>query len=226
MLVIDTLPVALAAVVGAKVTVKETFWPGLRVWADSVLMLNPVPAMLLPEIETAAVPVLESVTVVGALLLPTATLPKLTLAGLALSAPCVPVPLTGIERVPFVAVDVIVMLPDAVPVAVGANAVEKLAVAPAAIVWLALSPLALKPDPVVLTWLIVTVVFPEFVSVIVWVPLDPTTTPPKFTLPGLAVSVLPDATALPVRVSVCGEFPALSVKTMLPVAPVLDVGAN
>jgi hypothetical protein len=42
-------------------------------------MLKPVPVMLLPLIATAAVPVLESVTVVGALLLPTATLPKLTL---------------------------------------------------------------------------------------------------------------------------------------------------
>ena len=111
-------------------------------------MLKPVPVMLLPVMETAAVPVLESVTVVG-VLLPTATLPKLTLEGLALSAPCVPVPLRGIDTVTFVAVDVIVMLPDAVPVAVGANDAEKFAVAPAAIAWLALSPVALNPDLVV-----------------------------------------------------------------------------
>ena len=113
-------------------------------------MLKPVPVMLLPVIETAAVPVLESVTVTG-VLPPTVTLPKLTLDGLALSPPSVPVPLRGMDSDPFVAVDVIVMLPDDVPVAVGANAAEKVAVAPAAIVWFALSPLVLKLDPVVLT---------------------------------------------------------------------------
>ena len=35
---------------------------------------------------------------------------------------------------------------------------------------------------------------------------------------------VPLATALPVRLKVCGEFPALSLKTMLPVDPVVDVG--
>jgi len=113
-------------------------------------MLKPVPVMLLPLIETAAVPVLDSVTVTGALP-PTVTLPKLTLGGLALSPPSVPVPLRGMDRDPFVAVDVIVMLPDDDPVAVGANTAEKLAVAPAVIVWFALSAVVLKPVPVVLT---------------------------------------------------------------------------
>ena len=188
-------------------------------------MLKPVPVIPLPEIETAAVPVLESVTATAALL-PTARLPKLMLAGLALSAPCVPIPLSGIETVPLVAVDVIVMLPDTVPVAVGTNETAKFAVAPAAIVCSVLSPVALNPDPVVLTWLMVMVALPEFVSVMVCEPLVPTTTLPKFTLPGLAARVLPDATALPVSDRVWGEFPALSVKTTLPVAPVMDVGAN
>jgi hypothetical protein len=60
-------------------------------------MLKPAPVMLLPVMETGAVPVLERVIVVGVLLLPTATLPKLMLAGLALRVPCVPVP----ERASF-----------------------------------------------------------------------------------------------------------------------------
>ena len=188
-------------------------------------MVRPAPVMLLPVMETAAVPVLESVTATAALL-PTARLPKLMLAGLALSAPCVPIPLSGIETVPFVAVDVIVMLPDTVPVAVGTKEAEKFAVAPAVIVCPVLSPVALKPDPVVLTWLMVMVALPEFVSVMVCEPLVPTATLPKFTLPGLVARVLPDATALPASDRVWGEFPALSVKTMLPVAPVVDVGAN
>lgn len=68
--------------------------------------------------------------------------------------------------------------------------------------------------------------FPEFVNVIVCGLLLPTTTLPKFTLPGFGVSVLPVATALPVSVSVCGELPALSVKVTLPVDPVVEVGAN
>lgn len=73
----------------------------------------------------------------------------------------------------------------------------------------------------------VIVALPEFVSVIVsGVLVVPTTTLPKFTLPGLGVSVLPAATALPVNVRVCGELAALSWNTTLPVAPEADVGAN
>ena len=90
-----------------------------------MLMMNPVPAILLPEMETGAVPVLESVTVVGALLLPTATLPKLMLAGLALSAPCVPVPLSAIVRGEPGAVLVTDTLPTALPVVVGAKVTVK-----------------------------------------------------------------------------------------------------
>jgi len=109
-------------------------------------MLNPVPLMLLPEIETAAVPVFDKVT--DAELLPcTATLPKLMLGGFALSAPCVPVPITGIDRVAFVAVDAIVMLPEAWVAAPGVNEAEKVAVRPAAMVWPAPIPFVLKPEP-------------------------------------------------------------------------------
>jgi hypothetical protein len=61
-------------------------------------MLKPAPVTLPPVMDTAVVPVLESVTVVGELLLPTTTFPKLMLEGLALSAPCVPVPLRAIVR--------------------------------------------------------------------------------------------------------------------------------
>ena len=74
--------------------------------------------------------------------------------------------------------------------------------------------------------MIVTVAFPEFVSVNVSGLVLLTTTLLKSKLPGLAPSVLPVATALPVIVSVCGESGALSVNTMLPLAPVVDVGEN
>jgi len=74
--------------------------------------------------------------------------------------------------------------------------------------------------------LIVTVALPEFVSVMLCGLVLPATTLLKLKLPGFAPNVLPVATALPVIVSVCVEPDALSVKTMLPLAPVVDVGVN
>jgi hypothetical protein len=124
-LAIDTLPLTLVALVGVNVTVKVVVWPGLSVCADRVLMLKPVPVMLLPVIEIAPVPVLVSVTVVGVLLLPTATLPKLMLAGLALSAPAVPVPLRAIVSGEFGSLLVIDTLPLALAAVVGVNVTVK-----------------------------------------------------------------------------------------------------
>jgi hypothetical protein len=70
------------------------------------------------------------------------------------------------------------------------------------------------------------VAFPEFVNAIVCGLEAPTTTVLKLKLPGFAPSVLPDATALPVIESVCGDPGALSVNMMFPLAPVVDVGEN
>lgn len=67
---------------------------------------------------------------------------------------------------------------------------------------------------------------PEFVKVTVCALLFPTAIFAKLKLPGYAASVLPLDSALPVRVRLCGEVPALSLKVMLPVAPVVDVGVN
>jgi len=67
---------------------------------------------------------------------------------------------------------------------------------------------------------------PEFVKVIVCRLLLPTATLPKFALLGLELRVLSVATPLPAKASVCGEFPALSRKTMDPVALAADVGVN
>src|SRR3989442_6026140 len=55
------------------------------------LMVNPVPEALAAEMVTLAVPEFVNVTVCDPLL-PTSTLPKLTLAGLGVSCPCTPVP--------------------------------------------------------------------------------------------------------------------------------------
>jgi hypothetical protein len=126
----------------------------------------------------------------------------------------------------FEAVVVIVTAPETTPAVVGANWDVKDATAPAAIVCPALIPVVLKPVPVVLTWLIVTVAVPLFVSVIDCVPALPTTTLLKLKLPGLGVNELLAATALPVIVRVCGEPGALLVIEIEPVALPGDVGAN
>lgn len=135
-------------------------------------------------------------------------------------------PLSGIERVGFVAFVVTVMVPDAAPVAVGAKVAVNVACAPAAIVCPSLSPLAVNPVPSVLTWLTVTVPAPEFFRVMVCGLVDPTTTLLKLTLPGLAESVPSAATALPINTKVCGVPGALSANTTLPLTPVVEVGAN
>ena len=93
-------------------------------------MLKPVPVMLPPVIATAAVPVLESVTDAGELLLPTTKLPKLMLAGLALSAPCVPVPLRAIVSGEPGALLVIDTLPLTLVAVVGENVTVNEAVWP------------------------------------------------------------------------------------------------
>ena len=62
-------------------------------------------------------------------------------------------------------------------------------------------PLVLNPVPVVLTWLIVTVLDPEFVSVMFCCPVPPTATLLKLTLAGFADSVPLVATALPLKVN-------------------------
>ena len=67
---------------------------------------------------------------------------------------------------------------------------------------------------------------PEFVKVIVCVPLLETATLPKFTLPGFAVSVEVCEIALPISVTTCGEPGALSVNVIVPVAGPSVVGAN
>ena len=81
-------------------------------------------------------------------LLPTVTLPKLRLVGLAPSVPGVtPVPETGMLRVEFDAFDVMVILPVALPAEDGLKKTVKFALCPAAKVSGAEIPLRLNPLP-------------------------------------------------------------------------------
>ena len=164
-LVIETFPLALPDAVGANVTLKIAVPPGVNVCGDSVLILKPAPLALAALIDRLAVPEFVTVTLTDAVL-PTSMLPKLTLDGFAVKAGCVPVPLKPIASSEFVAVELTVTLPEALPGAVGAKVATRVAVAPATMLWPAVTPLTLNPVPAAVTLLIVMVLLPEFVSVI------------------------------------------------------------
>jgi hypothetical protein len=121
-LAIETLPATAPAVVGANLTDKVADVPGLSVeGAATPLAVKPAPVVVIPEICTAAWPVLVNVEV-RVLLLPTLTFPKLRLPGAAPSWPTacvVPVPLTAMVTGEFGALLVIETLPDIAPVTVG-----------------------------------------------------------------------------------------------------------
>lgn len=84
-------------------------------------------------------------------LLPTETDPKLRLVGLDVSAPAAaPVPESEMFNVGFDAVEVIVIVPEAAPAAVGANETLKVAFCPAVRVTGAVIPVKLNPEPFVI----------------------------------------------------------------------------
>jgi hypothetical protein len=84
---------------------------------------------------------------------PTVTLPKARVPGDTVSCPTVlaPVPESGMVRVGFVAVDVMVRFPLAAPTAVGANLTEKVALCPPFSVTGVVIPVTLNPVPVIAT---------------------------------------------------------------------------
>ena len=87
-------------------------------------------------------------------------------------------------------------------------------------------PLMLKPVPLATACDIVTLALPVLVRVIGCLLLLPTAMLPNAMLVGLAVKVAVVATPEPERDRECGEFGALSVKTMVPLAGPEAVGAN
>jgi hypothetical protein len=224
LLTIEMPPVALPAVVGANFAVNEAVWPAAIVAGTaSPLMVNPEPDTFACEIEMLPDPEFVNVTD-DEPFAPTFTLPKATFNGLGVKLPCTPDPVNGIERLEFAALLVIVTLPETLPDVVGANCPVKLTVCPAATVAGAAIPETLKAAPLVVIAETVALAFPEFVSEIVCWPVLPTATLPNETLAGLAARVALEATPVPERVSVWGEFGAL--KLMLPVTAPAAVGAN
>ncbi len=184
------LPLTAPADPGANVTVTVTDWFGVRIsFAVTPLALKPAPVTPTLEIVTLEFPLFVNATL-SALLLPTFTLPKLRLEVLRPSnfVAATPVPLSVMARGEFGALLVRLTEPVTAPAVLGANTALNCAEPPAAMFNGAVMPVVLKPVPVIVTALIVTVAVPPLVKLIVWELLVPVTTLPNAALDGVAVS--------------------------------------
>ena len=125
--VIVMLPLAAPGAVGWNDALKLVLCPAASVrGAVSPLMLNPDPATAACEIVMLDPPVLVRVSD-RVCFVPTGTVPKLRLAGLAPRTPATaPVPVSPMINSGFVAFDVIAIAPLAPPVVVGMKEIVKL----------------------------------------------------------------------------------------------------
>jgi hypothetical protein len=160
-----TLPLAAPLVVGEKSTLNDVLWPAVKVKGkDRPLKLNPLPLAVAAEIVRLEPPVLVSV-LDKLVLLPTWTLPKARLVGLAVSVPCVtPVPDSAMLKLGFEAFEAMLTLPLAAPLVVGEKSTVNDVLWPAVNVKGKDRPLRLNPVPLVAAE-IVTVDPPVLVSV-------------------------------------------------------------
>jgi hypothetical protein len=157
LLAMEILPLTAPVACGANCAVSVTLCEGANVTAEPPLRVKPVPLMLALEIATLALPVFVTVMLFVAVL-PTVTLPKLTLAGFTdkLEVAATPVPLSANAAVAVVALLTIDTLPVAAPALFGANCSVKEVFAPAAKVAGKVIPVMLKPVPLTLAAEIVT----------------------------------------------------------------------
>jgi len=145
----DTLPVMLPAAAGANATFSVVDWLGVRTVPEvTPLTLNAVPVTVTLEIVTFEFPLFVSAAL-NELLLPTFTLPKLKLVGLAPSRKvgATPVPLREIASGEPGALLTSEMDPLAAPAAPGEKTVLNVTLVLAAIVSGTVRPVMLKPVP-------------------------------------------------------------------------------
>jgi hypothetical protein len=226
LLTTETLPVTLPPLVGANTTVIWALWLGARVCGTvNGPMLNPTPKTPTWESVTLLLPLLVKVMICE-LLLPTNTLPKLKLVGLAVNwnVAATPVPLRAMAVGEFAALLTSDTLPVTLPAAAGANCTVKVLDCPADRLRGKVSPLRPKPVPVIVACEMVRLALPELLSVTVCVLLLPTSTLPKARLVGLTVKA--GCTPLPESVMVAGELVALLTTETLPVTLPATVGAK
>lgn len=146
------VPLAPPFAVGVKVTLKVVLCPPFRVSGVLIpLKPKPVPVVLTWVTEILVVPVLVIVSD-NVAVLPVFTVPKPRLVGFALSAPGVPpVPDSDTVNVGLVAVESIVRVPLALPLAVGVKVTVKVALCPPFRVSGVVIPLTPNPAPAIAT---------------------------------------------------------------------------
>src|SRR5437870_971490 len=194
----------LAGGVGANCTLKVLDCPGGTVSGNvGPLMLKAAPVRLPCAIVILAPPELIKVRFCTPVL-PTSTLPKLTLGGVTESCGCTPVPLRAMVLGELGALLTSERLPDTLPVAVGANCTLKVLDCPGGTVSGNVGPLMLKPAPVTGPCAMVKLALPELVKGTCGVPLLPASTLPKLTLGGVTESA--GCTPVPVRPMGLGQL--------------------
>ncbi len=194
---------------GAKVTLNVRLCPGLKVAGGfTPLMVYPVPLGVIEEIVSELPPELDSVSE-RVLVEPVATLPKLKLAGLAVTVPGeTPVPESAMFSGELEPLLTIARVPETLPAAVGENFTETVALWFAFKVVGKVRPLIVNPLPDKFACEIVTLALPVLVIVSDTVELLPTCTLPKLTALGFPLN-FPAVVALPVRAMAKFWLPAL-----------------
>ena len=187
----DTLPVAAPAVVGAYFTCSAALCPTFSIAGVATpVAVKPPPVTVSPVICTAACP--EFVNVTGSVaLLPSATPPKLKLAGLSVSCPTAvaePVPVNAIAAGEVGSLLVIEILPVSFCAAVGEYVAVSVADWPAVIVFGVVTPDTPKVAPETVMTETVRSALPVLLKVTAEVLLAPVVTFPKFTLGGFKLS--------------------------------------
>src|SRR5713101_92718 len=185
-------------------------------------MVKPAPVTPACEIFRLALPGLLKVSVC-VFVTPMGTLPKLTLAGDTEISGCTPVPDSAIATV-LLALLATLALPVTLPELAGAKATLNVAVCPGPSV--VVSPLVMNPVGMPIAEML-TLVLPVLASVTVCaLLLPPTGIFPKLSEAGLAESCKVEATPVPLRATLVGEFGALLAKEMLPVREPVLAGVN
>jgi hypothetical protein len=217
----EMLPETAPGEVDVKTALNVVLLPAEIVCGERPVILNPVPVTLPCKIVRPALPVFVRVTVCE-LLLPTATLPKVTLDGVTDSCDGAPVALRAIVVGEPGALVVSEMLPDTAPAEVGVKIALIVALLPAEIVC-GEKPGMVNPAPVTPPCEIVRLALPAFFRVTVCELLPPTLTLPKLTLDGVTVSC--GCVPVPLRETV-SESEASPVNVRVPLAAPADCGAN
>jgi len=187
LLTTDTLPVTLPTTVEANATFSVIDWLGTKVAPGATpFVLNPAPLTVTLETVTFEFPLFVSVTFCE-FVLPTVTLPKFRIVGLAVnvSGATTPVPLSAIAVGDVGALLVNDRLPVTLPEVEGAKLTVIVVEPPAATVIGSGRLLVLKPDPVTFAAVMERFALPVFETVTDCFPLPPTVTLPKVRSPGV-----------------------------------------